>query len=118
MSFKKSLRFITYGNATIKTETADMEIAPTVVLDKKGESFFLTYETPDGFVRIEAGIIFGPTKDIEVNGCYSKASAKNKADFGQFTAKPMDTETYARGYQIFKKDGKVLVVYTDAISVE
>ena len=96
---------------------ADAVVAPTVVLDKSGDSFFLSYETPAGYERVETGIIFGPSADIAVNACYSKASAKNKEAFGQFTAKALDTETYARGYQIFKKDGKVRVIYTDAIAV-
>lgn len=116
MSFNKELNFLTYGAAEIKSVKDDAaEATPTIVLDKVGSSFFIAYETPAGYERIETGIIFGTSKDIIVNSCYSKASAKNKAAFGQFTAKPMNTETYARGYQIFKKDGKVLVIYTDAI---
>ena len=119
LSFKRSIEFFTYGDVEIKAASdEEAEAVPTVVIDKNLDAIFIAYDTPEGYERIETGIIFGASENIVVNACESKASAKNTAAFGQFTAKPMDDESYARGYQIFKKDGEIRVIYTAAIEVK
>lgn len=118
LSFRRAFEFFNYGNAElISVVDEEAKAIPTVVIDKNLGAAFITYDTPAGYERIETGIIFGNSAAIDVNIAYSKASAMNTAAFGQFTAKPMAGETYARGYQIFKKDGIIRVIYTEAIEV-
>lgn len=115
ISYDKSFTFHVWGDITLTEVTGEEAAAePTAVLDMVGGEYFLTYNAPAGYTKLEAGILFsesGTTPDI--GSFYSKAA--ERTDSGQFTAKPNGlTDTTARGYMIFRDgEDKIRVIYAD-----
>ena len=114
VSYEKSFSFDIYGNAEL-TEICDgeAEALPSVALDVINNEYFIIYNVPQGYTRIEAGILFGDGAAPSVGGFNSKASEKTGS--GQFTAKPSGKEDnlFARGYLLFRdSEGAVRVIYT------
>lgn len=88
---------------------------PLVVLDKaikSGNARMIEYDA-GGKKIVEVGILFGDSAGITVDSCKYKATSKKGASHGQFTAKPYDDESCARGYLIYEENGKYKVIYSD-----
>lgn len=117
VSFGKSYDFYAWGGSSeIVKHTDSVEVKPVVVLDgdKVDGAYMIEYDVPEGFEKVEAGIIFGNTSSITVNSCLSKAISRRSDAHGQFTASPNGTETVARGYLIYKNNsGDYKIVYSD-----
>lgn len=117
VSFGKTYDFYAWGGSSeIVKHTDSVEVKPVVVLDgdKVDGAYMIEYDVPEGFEKVEAGIIFGNTSSITVNSCLSKAISRRSDAHGQFTASPNGTETVARGYLIYKNNsGDYKIVYSD-----
>ena len=111
VSYSKSFTFAVYGNTTITAVYGEeLEVSPTVALEEVNGNYFLTYNVPEGFEKIEAGILFSKTGTPRVGASYSKAIAKTGS--GQFTAKPMgDDDNIARGYVMYRDGDAIKVIY-------
>ncbi|MBQ2741478.1 MAG: hypothetical protein IJF32_01595, partial [Oscillospiraceae bacterium] len=108
--------------AEISFETADADVLPVIVLDKHSteDMYMIEYDIPEGFTKIETGILFGDSTHNTVSGCYYKAKSVNKeenATHGQFTAMKNDSGTYdqnvVRGYLIYTDGTFTNVVYAE-----
>ncbi len=117
VSFNKTYSFYAWGAAEIAPMYGDEEVEklPSAVLDKNGNGYMLEYDVPEGFTKVEAGIIFGGSSSITVDRCYSKAVSRRDSSHGQFTAQPSGngTETYARGYVIYMSGADYRIIYSD-----
>ena len=114
ISYDKSFTFTVYGDIILTEVTGEaMEKAPVAVLDTVGGELFLTYSVPEGYTKLEAGILFAKSGKPEVGSFHSKAAEKTGS--GQFTAKPYgDGDGIARGYIIYRDSyGDTRVVYSD-----
>lgn len=114
MSYEKTFKFDVYGDITLTEVTGEpVSAVPTVVLDIVGGEYFLTYNVPAGYKKIEAGILFSESGKPDIGSFYSKATEKTGS--GQFTAMPNGTkDTIARGYMIFRDaDNSIRVIYAD-----
>lgn len=111
MSYNASFTFNVYGDITLtKVCEGAAEAIPTVVLDTIGGEYFLTYNVPAGYTKIEAGILFATSGTPDITSFYAKATEKTGS--GQFTAKPNGSEAIARGYVIFRDaSGNIRVIY-------
>ena len=59
-------------------------------------------------------IVFSKSGTPEINICYSRAVSENVSTQGQFTARPAEDETIARGFLMFKdSEGNTRVIYAD-----
>lgn len=129
--WKRNGKTVAYGTtynhyifdaAEITFETADVDVLPVVVLDKHSteDMYMIEYDIPEGFTKIETGILFGDSTHNTVSGCYYKAKSVNKEEnttHGQFTAMKNDSGTYdqsiVRGYLIYTDGTVTNVVYAD-----
>ena len=114
VSYDKEYSFYIWGNVALTEVTeGEVTVAPTVAIDNSGDSFFISYNVPEGYTLIEAGIVFAKSGKPEIGSFNSKAIAKMGT--GQFTAKKgEDAETVARGYVMFKdSDNSIRVIYAD-----
>ncbi len=114
MSYEKTFEFDVYGDITLTEVTGEpVSAVPTVVLDIVGGEYFLTYNVPAEYTKIEAGILFSESGKPDIGSFYSKATEKTGS--GQFTAMPNGTkDTIARGYMIFRDaDNSIRVIYAD-----
>ena len=86
---------------------------PLVVIDKaaNGDAYMIEYDEGD-FDIVEAGILFG-TSGAKIESCTSKARVSKIKAHGFFTAKPGQSENYARGYVIYKDGESFKIVYSD-----
>jgi len=114
ISYDKSFELYIYGDIAL-TEVCGENVSPvpTVVLDEFEGNLFMTYDVPENYVKVEAGILFAKNGTPTVASFHSKASEKSGS--GQFTAKPSGTEdTISRAYIIYKdQDGNYGVAYSD-----
>ena len=113
MSYDASFSFNVYGDMTLtKVCEGAADKVPTVVLDKVEGEYFLAYNVPAGYAKLEAGILFAESGTPTIGSFYAKATEKTGS--GQFTAKPNGSEPIARGYLIFRDaSGSVRVIYAD-----
>ncbi len=129
--WKRNGKTVAYGTtynhyifdaAEITFETEAVDILPVIALDKHSSEdiYMIEYDVPEGFTKLEAGILFGDSTYNTVSGCYYKAKSVNKeenATHGQFTAMKNDSGTYdqsvVRGYLIYTDGSSVNVVYAD-----
>ena len=114
VSYDKKYSFYIWGNVALTEVTeGDVTVAPTVAIDNSDDNYFISYNVPEGYTLIEAGIVFAKSGKPEIGSCNSKAIAKKGT--GQFTAKKgEDAETVARGYVMFRdSDENVAVIYAD-----
>ena len=86
------------------------------VLDKvNADEYFIAYVIPSGYTPVDAGIVFSENGVPSVESSDSKASVKQAAGMGQFTAAPGDdSHTAARGYVMYKDNatGDIRVIYS------
>ncbi|MBQ2743854.1 MAG: hypothetical protein IJF32_13775 [Oscillospiraceae bacterium] len=117
VSYDKEISFYLWGDISlIAVYEGEKEALPTINLDKEGNAYFITYNTPEAYEKLEAGIIFSKSGTPTVNSCYSRALSENGTPSGQFTALPSENENVARGFLMVKdSDGEVRVIYTDII---
>ncbi|MBQ7118806.1 MAG: InlB B-repeat-containing protein [Oscillospiraceae bacterium] len=129
--WKRNGKTVAYGTtynhyifdaAEISFETADADVLPVIVLDKHSteDMYMIEYDIPEGFTKIETGILFGDSTHNTVGSCYYKAKSVNKeenATHGQFTAMKNDSGTYdqsvVRGYLIYTDGTFTNVVYAE-----
>ena len=117
VSYDKEISFYLWSDISlIAVYEGEKEALPTIHLDKEGNAYFITYNTPEAYEKLEAGIIFSKSGTPTVNSCYSRALSENGTPSGQFTALPSEKENVARGFLMVKdSDGEVRVIYTDII---
>ena len=115
VSYDKTIAFSLWTTIAVKAVYNEAaEVVPTIVLDKHGDASFIAYIVPSGYTPVSAGIVFSQTGIPEVNRCYSRAVSEKLSSQGQFTARPAENETIARGYLMFKDpEGKTRVIYAD-----
>ena len=113
ISYAKDFTLDVYGNISLaKVCDGAVDAIPTVVLDKVGGEYFLTYEVPAGYTKLEAGILFAESGTPTIGSFNSKATEKTGS--GQFTAKAAVGEAIARGYIIFRDaSGGIRVIYAE-----
>ncbi len=116
VSYNKAYSFYIWGNVTLEEVTGEeASAAPTIAINKQGENYFISYNTPTGYTLLEAGIVFGQSGSTpKIDSFYSKAVSE--LNNGQFTSKSGDgSETVARGYIVFRdnSDSSVRVIYAD-----
>ena len=129
--WKRNGKTVAYGTtykhyifdaATITAETENVEKVPVIAIDKHSSEdiYMIEYDIPEGFTKLETGILFGDSTHDTVSGCYYKAKSANKAEnetHGQFTASKNDSGTYdqsvVRGYLIYTDGAVINVVYAD-----
>jgi|GEM_PF-2559592 len=119
VSFAQEYIFYANGidDAITPVYEGDFVVKPIAVLESYNGQYMLEYDVPEGFTKLEAGIIYGNTTP-KVNSYYSKAVVQNEDAHGQFTAIPngkdAGMETVARGYVVYKTaDGCIGVAYSD-----
>ena len=115
VSYDKIITFSLWTTIAVKAVYGeDAEAVPTIVLDKQGDSRFIAYVVPSGYTPVSAGIVFSKSGTPEINICYSRAVSENVSTQGQFTARPAEDETIARGFLMFKdSEGNTRVIYAD-----
>ena len=111
VSYDKTLAIRLYGDMTLTAAYAGAKSAvPTVALEKRDGAYFLTYNVPAGYTKLEAGILFSKSGTPRVGASYSKAIERTGT--GQFTAKPMgEGDEVARGYVMYTDGNNVYVIY-------
>lgn len=115
VSYDKTITFSLWTTIAVKAVYGeDVEAVPTIVLDKQGDSRFIAYVVPSGYTPVSTGIVFSKSGTPEVNACFSRAVSENVSTQGQFTARPAEDETIARGFLMFKdSEGNTRVIYAD-----
>ena len=77
----------------------------------------IEYEVPEGYTKLEAGIVFnnlGNPASPTITSFTSKATAKSALSRGQFTAMGEENDNVVRGYLIYKDNsGNTYVIYAD-----
>ncbi len=115
VSYDKEIAFSLWTTIAVKAVyNEETEVVPTIVLDNQGDASFIAYIVPSGYTPVSAGIIFSKSGTPEINSCFSRAVSENLSTQGQFTARPAEDETIARGYLMFKDmEGNTRVIYAD-----
>ncbi len=116
VSYNPTYTFSVWGDTNVVAVCDGAKTAePTVILDSEDGLYMTEYSLPEGYIFIEAGIVFSDSGTPSINSCTSKASSKKLSGLhGQFTAKPSGNETIARGYVIYKDvDGHLIASYAD-----
>ena len=102
------------GSSEILSHSDDIEVKPTVVLDSDtiNGAYMMEYDVPEGFTKLEAGIIFG--NGATVGSYQSKAVSKSAQSVrhGQFTASPKTAGDTATGYVIYSDGADIRVAYS------
>ncbi len=119
VSFDAAYTFFAWADgARIDAVYSDVFVAkrPSIVLDAAtvDGAYMMEYDLPEGFVKIEAGLLFGFSDDLSLINWVSKATsnAPQSMAHGQFTARPASNETHACAYLIYKDSGGVKVIYS------
>ena len=109
--------------ATIEAGTGNVEEVPVILIDEhsvENDFYMIEYDLPEGYTKLEAGILFGDDTHKTVDSCYYKAKTANKSEtseHGQFTVKPSSdtTKTWnvVRGYLIYNDGTTNRVIYAD-----
>lgn len=88
---------------------------PNVLLSYDNGAYFMMYNVPEEYTKIEAGILFSAAGTPTIGSYGSKAVAKYDVESGQFTASPYSSShSTARAYLIFKdKEGITRIIYSD-----
>ena len=128
VAYGTSYKHYMWDAATIEAGTGEVEEIPVILIDEHSieEDFYMIeYDLPEGFTKLEAGILFGDDKHKTVDSCYYKAKSANKpetAEHGQFTAKPSNdtTKTWniVRGYLVYSDGVSNRVIYADITSAQ
>ncbi len=128
VAYGKEYKHYMWDAATIEAGTGTIEEIPVILLDEHSveEDFYMIeYDLPEGYTKLEAGILFGDDTHKTVDSCYYKAKSANKpetAEHGQFTAKPSTdtTKTWnvVRGYLVYSDGVNNRVIYADITSAQ
>lgn len=118
VAYGSDYTYLAWGTTEIEastvreTGTAGARL-PLVVIDKAASSdaYMIEYDEGD-FDIVEAGILFG-VDGAKIESCTSKARVSEIKAHGFFTAKPGQSENYARGYVIYKDGESFKIVYSD-----
>ena len=112
-----------WDTTTIEPGTGGVKEVPVIVIDEHSEEddfYMIEYDIPDGYTKLEAGILFGDDVHKTVQSCYYKAKSANApemASHGQFTASPSEdtTKTWnvVRGYLIYNDGTTNRIIYAD-----
>jgi len=104
----------------IESHTDDIVAVPTVVLDDPANgAYMIEYCVPEGYKKLEAGILFAKGGSPNIGTFSSKAASQSDSCHGQFTAQSDDGETVARGYLVYEdKLGNKKVIYAELPSAE
>ena len=130
--WKRNGKTVAYGNeykhymwdaATIEAGTGRVEELPVILLDEhsvENDFYMIEYDLPEGYTKLEAGILFGDDTHKTVDSCYYKAKSANKpetAKHGQFTATKSDdtqfAQTVVRGYLIYSDGTTNRIIYAE-----
>ena len=112
ISYEKSYSFFVWDDVALtEVKEGTAEAVPIAVISKSGDNCHLTYSVPEGYTKIEAGIIFGSGSGITIDSTDGYKVAETLGT-GQLTVSS-DCE-YARGYIIFKTPtNEIRIVYAD-----
>ncbi len=104
----------------IKSHTDDIVAVPTVVLDDPASgAYMIEYCVPEGYTKLEAGILFAKSGTPIIGSFSSKAASQSDSRHGQFTAQADTGEIVVRGYLVYEdKDGNKKVIYAELPSAE
>lgn len=105
------------GSAIVAHKGA-VTVRPVVTLDTNNGDYSMIEYDAAGMKIVEAGIIYGPNKNISLNSYVTKASVKNIKKHGQFIAAPNPDssldQSVARGYIVYINDkNEYKVAYSD-----
>ena len=112
ISYEKEYTFFVWTDVAL-TEVTDGEAdaVPVALLSKSGDNCHLTYSVPEGYTKIEAGIIFGSRKGITVSSTDGYKVAETLGT-GQLTVS--SDYAYARGYIMFKTPTNTIrIIYAE-----
>ena len=92
-------------------------VRPVVILDTNRDGYSMIEYDAAGKKIVEAGIIYGPNKNISLDAYVTKASVKELKSHGQFIAAPnadssLD-QSVARGYIVYLDGTEYKVAYSD-----
>ncbi len=115
VSYNPNYKFTVWGEVDLTEVTGEsVTAAPVAVLDEVDGNPLLIYSVPTGCSVVEAGILFGSTKNINIYSVDGSRAAAARGT-GQFTAQPKESDkAVARGYLIFKNtSGEIRILYAD-----
>lgn len=120
VDFGTAYTYYVWDATDIKSQTTGAA-APLVVLDDPVDGAYMIEYDNGNLTALEAGILFGG-ESVSVDSCSTKVKVREIADHGQLTAKPNGktekTETYVRGYLIYKDaKGVIKTTYTSAAAI-
>ena len=104
----------------IESHTDDIVAVPTVILDDPANgAYMIEYCVPEGYTKLEAGILFAKSGSPIIGSFSSKAASQSDSRHGQFTAQADDGENVVRGYLVYEdKLGNKKVIYAELPSAE
>ncbi|MDY5455864.1 MAG: immunoglobulin-like domain-containing protein, partial [Bacilli bacterium] len=122
VSYEKEYSFSVYSDTVIKEVCGEtVEKKPVVTLHRdniadKGMAniYEVKYEIPAGFELVETGMIFGGTT---LKTATSKVVARRITSNNEYSVKSAADGVH-RSYLIYRKDGKLNVIYDDGYGVE
>ena len=115
IGYDKTITVYAWKNAVVTAVYGSSDEAiPSVVLSYDNGAYFMIYNVPAGYTKVEAGILFSASGTPTIGSYGSKAFARREGNNGQFTASPYsESQTTARAYLIFRDgDGVNRVIYS------
>lgn len=122
VSYEKEYSFSVYSDTVIKEVCGEIvEKKPVVTLQRDNIAdagmaniYEVKYEIPAGFELVETGMIFGGTT---LETATSKVVARRITSNNEYSVRSAANGVH-RAYLIYKKDGKLNVIYDDGYGVE
>ena len=122
VSYEKEYSFSVYSDTVIKEVCGEaVEKKPIVTLQRDNIAdtgmnniYEVKYEIPAGFELVETGMIFGGTT---LETATSKVVARRITSNNEYSVRSAANGDH-RAYLIYKKDGKLKVIYDDGYGVE
>ena len=113
--FGDTYTYFMWDGTEIEAHTDEKELEPVIILDDPANvAYMIEYCVPEGFTKVEAGILFGMAgSEPKVSEFSSKAASQSSDAHGQFTAQADENEKVVRGYLIYQVDGEKKIIYTD-----
>lgn len=116
VSYSPKYTYYVWDGTDIAESTELCTVQPIVLLDDYANGAFMIEYDAGGKEIVEVGILFGSNEKITVNSCGSKSTSQRNLSHGQFTAKPAGSESFARGYMIYKSGNKFGIIYSDTVA--
>ena len=115
VSYGETYTYHMWDATAIESHTDDIVAVPTVVLDDPANgAYMIEYCVPEGYTKLEAGILFAKSGTPNIGAFSSKAASQSDSRHGQFTAQADDGENVVRGYLVYKdKLGNKKVIYAE-----